>query len=64
MNENLIDFLLGEKSRGFFKISRFLSKDFILLAQARELLADILLRSSSKSACRARIATDSKSISR
>src|SRR5208283_694271 len=36
--------LLGEKSRGLLQDLAFLSEDFILLAQACELLADILLR--------------------
>jgi hypothetical protein len=43
--------LLGEKSLGLLQDLAFLSKDLILLAQACELLADILMRTSSKSAC-------------
>jgi len=36
--------ILGEKSRGLLRDLAFLSEDFILLAQACEFLADILLR--------------------
>jgi hypothetical protein len=44
MNENLIDFPPWRKSRGLLQDLAFLSKDLILLAQAGELLADILMR--------------------
>jgi hypothetical protein len=36
--------LLGEKSRGLLQDLAFLPKDLILLAQARDLLGDILMR--------------------
>jgi hypothetical protein len=36
--------LLGEKSRGLLQDLAFLPKDLILLAQARELLGDILMQ--------------------
>jgi hypothetical protein len=44
MNENLIDFPIGEKSGGLLQDLAFLSKDLILLTQAGELLANILMR--------------------
>jgi hypothetical protein len=44
MNENLIDFLLGEKSRGLLQDLALLPKDLVLLAQPRELLGDVLMR--------------------
>jgi hypothetical protein len=44
MNENFIDFLLGEKSRRLLQDLALLPKDLILLAQASKLLGGILMR--------------------